>query len=139
MLDSLLDAISSAAAPASVVIIAISLAITVFNVLYTQHSARKNKLSELSYRDAAAAFSEYLTAGSVVPKPISPEYLAEFSGKYERARLYASKRTRPVLEKHFLAAIRSPESLEPDEAAHALKLNRLRNELLITMQKDLRR
>lgn len=139
MLDSLLDAISSAAAPASLVITAISLAITVFNVLYTEHSARKNKLSELSYHDAAAAFSEYLTAGSVVPKPICPEYLAEFSVKFERACLYASKRTRPVLEKHFLAAIRSPESLEPDEAAHALKLNRLRDELLRAMQKDLRR
>lgn len=139
MLDSLLNALSSAAVPASAVITAILLAITVFNVLYTQHSTRKNKLSELSYRDAAAAFSEYLTASSVVPDPISKEYLAEFSGKFERASLYASKRTRPVLEKHFLATIRSPESLEPDEAAHALKLNYLRGKLLVDMQKDLRR
>lgn len=139
MPDYLIDLLSHATVPVSLVIMAISLAITVFNVLYTEHSARKNKLSELSYHDAAAAFSEYLTAGSVVPKPISPEYLAEFSGKYERASLYASERTRPILEKHFLATIRSPESLEPDEAAHALKLNRLRNELLRSMQKDLRR
>lgn len=139
MPDYLIDLLSHATVPVSLVIMAISLAITVFNVLYTEHSARKNKLSELSYRDAAAAFSEYLAAGSVVPKPITPEYMAEFSGKFARASLYASERTRPVLEKHFLATIRSPESLEPDEAAHALKLNRLRNELLRSMQKDLRR
>lgn len=108
-----------------------------FNVLFTSISNRKTKLIELSYRDAAAAFSEYLAAGSVVPKPISSEYMAEFSGKFARASLYASERTRPVLEKHFLATIRSPESLEPDEAAHALKLNSLREELLRSMQDDL--
>lgn len=108
-----------------------------FNVLFTSISSRKTKLIELSYRDAAAAFSEYLTAGSVVPKPITPEYMAEFSGKFARASLYASERTRPILEKHFLAAIRSPESLEPDEAAHALKLNSLRDVLLSSMQDDL--
>lgn len=108
-----------------------------FNVLFTSISNRKTKLIELSYRDAAAAFSEYLAAGSVVPKPITPEYMAEFSGKFARASLYASERTRPVLEKHFLATIRSPESLEPGEAAHALKLNHLRDELLEDMQSDL--
>lgn len=70
-------------------------------------------------------------------KYISEEYLAEFSGSYARASLYVSEQTRPVLEKHFLATIRSPESLEPDEAAHALKLSRLRNELLKAMQNDL--
>ena len=110
-----------------------------FNALFTGISNRKIKLVELSYRDAAAAFSEYLTASSVVPDPISKEYLAEFRVNFERACLYASERTRPVLEKHFLATIRSPESLEPDEAAHALKLSRLRSELLVDMQKDLRR
>ena len=108
-----------------------------FNVLFTSISNRKTKLIELSYHDAAAAFSEYLAASGVVPKPISPEYLAEFSGKFARASLYASERTRTVLEKHFLATIRSPESLEPDEAAHALKLNSLRDELLRAMQDDL--
>lgn len=52
--------------------------------------------------------------------------------------LYVSEQNcDPVLEKHFLATIRSPESLEPDEAAHALKLSRLRNELLKAMQNDL--
>lgn len=108
-----------------------------FNALFTGISNRKIKLVELSYRDAAAAFSEYLTASSVVPNHISEEYLAEFSGSYARASLYVSEQTRPVLEKHFLATIRSPESLEPDEAAHALKLSRLRNELLKAMQNDL--
>ena len=67
----------------------------------------------------------------------TPEYMAEFSGKFARASLYTSERTRPVLEKHFLATTRSPESLEPDEAAHALKLNLLRDELLRAMQDDL--
>ena len=107
------------------------------NAFFTNRESRKTKLIELSYRDAAAAFSEYLAAGSVVPKPITPEYMAEFSGKFARASLYASERTRPVLEKHFLATIRSPESLEPDEAAHTLKLNSLRDELLRAMQDDL--
>lgn len=108
-----------------------------FNVLFTSISNRKTKLIELSYRDAVAAFSDYLTASSIVPNPISEEYLAKFSGNYARASLYASERTRPVLEKHFLATIRSPESLEPGEAAHALKLNHLRDELLEDMQSDL--
>lgn len=107
------------------------------NAFFTSRENRKMKLIELGYRDAAAAFSDYLTASSVVPDPISKEYLAELSGKFERASLYASERTRPVLEKHFLATIRSPESLEPDEAAHAQKLKNLRDELLKAMQDDL--
>lgn len=107
------------------------------NVFFSSRESRKIKLIELNYHDAAEAFSEYLCKSGVVPMPVTPEYLAELTGSFERASLYASERTRPVLERHFLAVIRSPESLEADETAHALKTNELRETLLKSMQDDL--
>ena len=107
------------------------------NVFFSSRESRKMKLIELNYHDAAEAFSEYLCKSGVVPMPVTPEYLAKLTGSFERASLYASERTRPVLERHFLAVIRSPESLEADETAHALKTNELRETLLKSMQGDL--
>ena len=83
------------------------------NVFFSSRESRKIKLIELNYHDAAEAFSEYLCKSGVVPMPVTPEYLAELTGSFERASLYASERTRP------------------------LKTNELRETLLKSMQGDL--
>ena len=126
----------------SLVAITVVTICSVLTAVISQRGARKVKQTELFFHEMVSAYHDYLMVSSSFSNLYDTAQISEFTNAYDRAMLFASKNTKQFIlsdYKLLVKILNAKDKHSEDLNSLALEASVIREKLLESMQKDLRK